>query len=1249
MTTHIPNTSAPINITQRIEDFYRYFQEKPGVPKYLDAINDIFARGENTLVILYEDLLSHDSEIADMLREDPELVINDAIEAFKNTLKFNSSILAHKNYFVRFSTKDDNGPLAIPIRGLRAKHIDKLVWFKGITIRSSTVRPKLTKAKFECGMCGVEFEIPQLTSQVSWPRSCVNTRCKSKSQADFRLISKKSEFIDWQSIMIQEMPEELPSGRIPRSVQAVLMHEDLVDAVKPGDRVRIMGVFKSVIAQSIKSIKSTLFKSFIEVNYIDPEDKVEDFDITKEDKEQIELLSKEPMIQKKIARSLAPTIYGRDDLKMACALALFSGTRRKKPGGGYKRGDIHVLFMGDPGTGKSIHGSEKIYVGNEFTNEIKWEVCKIGSFIDSLLDTNEEKLIKKGETEILKTIDLNPIFTASINPNNLKTQKSLIKEVSRHKASVLIKLKTESGRSIITTPDHSFTTLIDGKLKVLTSKQLIEEYQKEKLYLPIARQFLFEENSNIIDMNPFFDDEGLVHSKIINNQISLYDNGLITLNEASINSNVARSTILSYRNKPISVPNGDWIRRKRDCSWIPRKIPLNRKFGEIIGLYLAEGDLQGTSIRFTNTNLDIITLLQNSLANLFGTASYYQHDNTVQLHRSSLTRWFEEMFGTHAERKQLPDDFLFTPTEFRLGLLSGYFTGDGTIEKENLYIDALTASKELAYSISDLFCTLGIFSTIGTKVIKSGKYRGNKYYKIILTGDEVLKFYQKGIGLLSSGKQERLERVVKLSENKTRYQKKDIIPNFGNILQRISKDLGLKGIRNTEERDFLAQLRGKTQRQRCGRHYLQKIVKKYETIYKEKGKNLGSDLLWLKTITESDIFWDKVIEIEVINGTTRVYDIGTEDEHFIVANGNIITHNSEVLKSAVEKSPRGLYTSGKGSTAVGLTAAVLKDSETSQMNLEAGAVVLANGGVAAIDEFDKMDTADRSALHEAMEQQTVSIAKAGIVATLKSQTAIIAAANPHSGRYNEYKSFAENVRMPPSLLSRFDLIFKVVDKPDPAKDAQMAEFILSNATASIEGDSPDHEANIELEAPIDEDTLKKYIKYARRTCHPTLSGEAKDAIKSFYLDLRGQYDSEDAVVSILARNLDALVRLSEAHAKMALREEATKDDVQAIIRLFKRYLKDTGYDKETGKFDIDMIIAGQSRTKLNKLEKLLDLLKQLFEENEWKALEKNGVIQRLEIEGFDKSFVNKSIEALIEEGTLYQPSRDKLKMTGKDV
>jgi len=698
-----PQPSIPINKIKRFEDFFRLFQEKPTEFKYRDKISKIYAEGENTLEFLFEDLNAFDPALAEILKNNPEDVIPDAIEAFKNLLKFHApggKLKDEVECFIQISTDNDSN--LVLLRGLRSKHIDKLIFTRGILLRASTVRPKLENAIYKCLRCDVEFPQIQLSNTLIWPNHCMNPKCKANNQKDFIFISKKSDFIDWQKITIQETPEELPAGRIPRSIDGILI-KDLVDKVRPGDRVKIMGVFKSLPLRNAKGKGSLIFRTFIDVNSIKSSDKEDkDFYPSEEELKQIKELAAEPYIQRKIARSIAPSIYGRENLKLATALCLFGGTRLKKVDGTYRRGDIHVLFVGDPGTGKS-----------------------------------------------------------------------------------------------------------------------------------------------------------------------------------------------------------------------------------------------------------------------------------------------------------------------------------------------------------------------------------------------------------------------------------------------------------------------------------------------------------------------------------------------------------EILKSAVNISPRALYTSGKGSTAVGLTAAVVKDPDTGTMSLEAGAIVLADGGIAAIDEFDKMESQDIAAIHEAMAQQTVSIAKAGIIATLRAQTGIIAAGNPSLGRYNKYKTPTENIKQPPTLLSRFDLIFIVVDEPDKAKDAQLAEFILEQATGDFTKISQNADEPL---IPINHDLLKKYIHYARNNCFPVLTQEAKDKIKEYYLDLRGKYDAEQAIVSILARNLEALIRLSESYTKMALRDKVLIEDVEEIIKIFNRYLRDVGYDESTGKFDIDRIFTGQTRSRINKITKILDRIKNMINENDGNAVEIENVIEILEMEeDLDREFIEETIDQAVKEGTLYKPRNKNIK------
>jgi len=336
------------------------------------------------------------------------------------------------------------------------------------------------------------------------------------------------------------------------------------------------------------------------------------------------------------------------------------------------------------------------------------------------------------------------------------------------------------------------------------------------------------------------------------------------------------------------------------------------------------------------------------------------------------------------------------------------------------------------------------------------------------------------------------------------------------------------------------------------------------------------------------------------------------------------TAKSQLLRYVARIAPRGIYTSGKGSTAAGLTAAVIRDPETGGMSLEAGALVLSDRGVACIDEFDKMNPQDRVAIHEAMEQQTISIAKAGIVATLNARTAILAAANPKLGRYDPYRPPVDNINLPPTILSRFDLIFILTDRPRVEVDKQVAEHILAL-----------HQMRT-VEPPIPPDLLRKYIAYARKNVHPVLTPEAAKRIEQFYLELRSIGEAPTSPVPITARQLEALIRLAEAHARMALRDKVTAEDAEEAIRLMKLSLQQVGIDSETGQLDIDLIMTGHSKSQRDKMEKILDLIDELGEDVD-KAVPVSKLIERANVEGIDEEFVKRAIERMKKEGIIFEP------------
>lgn len=260
---------------------------------------------------------------------------------------------------------------------------------------------------------------------------------------------------------------------------------------------------------------------------------------------------------------------------------------------------------------------------------------------------------------------------------------------------------------------------------------------------------------------------------------------------------------------------------------------------------------------------------------------------------------------------------------------------------------------------------------------------------------------------------------------------------------------------------------------------------------------------------------------------------------------------SQFLKFVEKVAPISVYTSGKGSSAAGLTASVVRDPSSGDFYLEGGAMVLADGGVVCIDEFDKMDTEDRVAIHEAMEQQTISIAKAGITTILNSRTSVLAAANPVFGRYDELRSPGENIDFSTTILSRFDMIFILKDEHNTQRDINMARHVLAVHMHANAMDQAAGEFDLAL--------MKNYIAFCRGRCAPKLSAEAAEKLSNHYVSIRSQVHDMEASgatgqrssIPITVRQLEAIIRISESLAKMTLAPQATEAHVDEALRLFR--------------------------------------------------------------------------------------------------
>ncbi len=361
-------------------------------------------------------------------------------------------------------------------------------------------------------------------------------------------------------------------------------------------------------------------------------------------------------------------------------------------------------------------------------------------------------------------------------------------------------------------------------------------------------------------------------------------------------------------------------------------------------------------------------------------------------------------------------------------------------------------------------------------------------------------------------------------------------------------------------------------------------------------------------------------------------DINVRGELNVLLVGDPGTAKSQLLQYVARLAPRGLYTSGRGTTAAGLTAAVIRE-KGGGMSLEAGALVLADKGIACIDEIDKMRPEDRVAIHEAMEQHTVSVAKGGIVATLNARTAILAAANPALGRYEPHRTIAENISLPVTILSRFDLIFVLRDVPNKEVDSKMSEHILE---IHRKGLSP-------TEPPIPPDLLRKYISYAK-SIKPVLTTEALQRLKDFYLAMRSVSETEGSPIAITARQLESLIRIAEARARVALRKEVLAEDAEAAISIMKRSLEEVGIDLSSYKFDIDLIMTGKPKSLRDKLQVVLSLLAEM--ERETGLVDKMALLNRLEAEyKIQRNEAERLINQLQREGTIYEPREGFIKKT----
>ena len=379
---------------------------------------------------------------------------------------------------------------------------------------------------------------------------------------------------------------------------------------------------------------------------------------------------------------------------------------------------------------------------------------------------------------------------------------------------------------------------------------------------------------------------------------------------------------------------------------------------------------------------------------------------------------------------------------------------------------------------------------------------------------------------------------------------------------------------------------------------------------------------FLRLLASGDIRWEPVKEVSVRSSFPRetVFDLTVKDAHAFVANG-ILVHNT--------------------------AAAVRDEFGEGRWTLEAGALVLADLGLACIDELEKMNPQDRSAIHEAMEQQRISVAKAGITAVLQSRCAVLAAANPKFGRFDEHKYISEQIDLPPALLSRFDIIFSMIDRPQADRDRELAEHILKGHRVGEiarrrETGAPTEETR-DLEEPytphFSPDFLRKYVALAKRI-YPVMTDEAMAIIEKKYLEIRKTGEAAGSSVPITPRQLEAIIRLAEAGARLRLGEAVTADDADRAVHIVEYWMgKVAG---EEGRFDIDIIQTGISQSQREQIISIRDIISELAGPEG--VADYEDIVRLAQERGIPPAKVDAWLKRWAQEGEIYSPSKNKYKL-----
>src|SRR5438309_2004074 len=1228
------------------------FFEEMGYLSKIIAIADRFPE-DRSLLVAFDELNRFDTDMAIYLLRHPLNVLLAGEEAIRR-LAPPGDEGAQIHLRVKLLPRDRR----VPVRALRAKHLGQYIAVEGLVRKSTEVRPRVTDALFQCLRCGTIIKEPQDGQTFREPLECYEEQggCKrSASATKFKLLTETSLFVDTQKLEIQEAPEGLRGGEEPQRL----------------------------------------------------------------------------------------TLYLEDDLT------------------GRIRGDIRVLMVGDPGSGKRelLSYMSRLSPRGIYATGKAATAAGLCVAADSLITTD------RGIQSVEDLVE--PYFRGveHVRPVERTAATGCVGTFDdRHRLGMrpleavwrltppanMLRIATSSGLSLTVTPptkvlvDHAMgQSWIQAKfvrpgMRIATASRLEVPEGEAPLTLSLLQRIT---TRIVVEVDP------AIVQAILSSLKTKYG----TLREAAARLMITEDAVYHvWKNGRHGIPLAQLLRAalaagtaEEDVATSVRSysqfgghritlpVRLDQDLAYFAGLIAGDGSVEqrplgGFAIRFNNSDPVLIQTYTDLVHRLFEvhvdfTGQTPQRAATVRFHSRLVASILSELgvpTSPKSHRLDLPGILLNGPSKNLTAYLRGLFDTDGTIQirtRGSSCLSLTTSSQGLGDRVQLALLRFGIHATRRIRRVAGRRTTRADGTPIVTRHDQCvldirdwhsMSRFRELIGFNHPRKKEILESM----ETRRPHSNIDLISGAGPHLHDVRGLLGLspaqaygshaggglavesgaeavtreallqlidgletahrngtyRGTRIRLGSDLREKIReslrsaGHTgvslaneldlpkhrihdslyRRSRCPTrlpiHVLQRIEKLLGGDDPGTAAEIAAELApilrrieripsrfeFLRLLSCGDVRWEPVKEIEVKSSSEErtVFDLSVRDSHAFVANG-ILVHNT--------------------------AAAVRDEFGEGRWTLEAGALVLADLGLAAIDEIEKMNPQDRSAIHEAMEQQRISVAKAGITAVLQARCAVLAAANPKFGRFDEHKYISEQIDLPPALLSRFDIIFSMIDRPQADRDRALAEQILKGHRVGEirrrrEAGLSSEETQA-LEEPytphFNPDFLRKYVAYAKRL-FPVMTEEAMGIIERKYLEIRKTGEAAGSSVPITPRQLEAIIRLSEAGARLRLSESVTADDAERAVRITEYWMgKVAG---EEGRFDIDIIQTGISQSQREQIISIRDIINELAGPDG--VADYEDIVRIAQERGIPPAKVDSWLKRWAQEGEIYSPVKNKYKL-----